>query len=42
MGDTYYDYDILAELIREHSRKRLAEKMRETEGMDRDELVELE
>lgn len=38
-GETYDD--VLTALIQEHNRKVLGEKMRETEEMDRDDLVEL-
>ncbi len=39
VGESYDD--VLAQLIQEHNRKQLAEKMREVDEMDRDEFVPL-
>lgn len=39
-GETYDD--VLTTLIQEHNQKVLAEKFRETEEMDRDDLIKLE
>lgn len=40
VGESYDD--VLEQLIQEHNRKRLAEKMREVDEMDRDEFVPLD
>lgn len=39
LGESYDD--VLEQLIQEHNRKRLAEKMRDVDEMDRDEFVPL-
>lgn len=39
VGESYDD--VLAQLIQEHNRKQLAEKMREVDEMDSDEFVPL-
>lgn len=39
VGESYDD--VLEQLIQEHNRKRLAEKMRDVDEMDRDEFVPL-
>ncbi|MFC6965061.1 hypothetical protein ACFQL7_28005 [Halocatena marina] len=40
VGESYDD--VLAQLIQEHNRKELAERMREVDEMDSDELVPLD
>lgn len=40
VGESYDD--VLAELIREHNRRELADRMREVDEMDADEMVRLE
>lgn len=40
VGESYDD--VLAELIREHNRRELAERMREVDEMDADEMVRLD